>query len=203
MLEDSTFTQRLSNRWSSLRDSEFSNERILFIIDSLANLLSEAKVRNFNQWDILGEYIWPNYFIGGTYEEEIKFLIDWVEKRLEFLDEDFPKLGEKYNLGNNEEDENDDQLNTFDNSMKIYPNPSSSFVNIHFSQNREGPINLSIYNILGQKIVNIFDKFSARGNHSVKLPLSYSGRKLAAGIYICTMELNYEVVQITKLAIVK
>ncbi|MBK7632863.1 MAG: hypothetical protein IPJ13_00235 [Saprospiraceae bacterium] len=49
-----------------LRNNQLSNDRINFVIDSLSNMLGQAQVRNFQQWPVLGQYVWPNYYIGNT-----------------------------------------------------------------------------------------------------------------------------------------
>lgn len=45
--------------------------------------------RNFERWDILGEYVWPN--AGGceerdTYAKEVEYLAWWLERRLDWMD---------------------------------------------------------------------------------------------------------------------
>jgi hypothetical protein len=46
-------------------------------------------VRNFARWPILGRMVWPNYFVGQTYEDEIRYLKDWTMKRLSWIDAQF------------------------------------------------------------------------------------------------------------------
>jgi len=57
------------------------------IIDSLETLLTDANVRDHERWPRLGEYVWPNWFIGDTYEEEIDFMRAWLDDRLAWLDD--------------------------------------------------------------------------------------------------------------------
>ena len=52
-----------------------SDRNINKIIDSYAKELSEAQIRNFDKWIILGKCVWPNPKpYPETYEEEIKRL---------------------------------------------------------------------------------------------------------------------------------
>ena len=60
----------VSQRYSELRSSIFSEQHIFDIIDDQVTYLGEAIDRNFSRWPILGNYIWPNYYVFGTYEEE-------------------------------------------------------------------------------------------------------------------------------------
>lgn len=87
VLEDSTFYRDLKLRWKELRNNQLSDLKIFGTVDSLAMLVYQAKDRNFIKWPVLGEYVWPNYFVGQTYDEEIVFLSDWLEKRLAYLDD--------------------------------------------------------------------------------------------------------------------
>jgi hypothetical protein len=52
--------------------------------DTLNNL--ENAERNFQRWPILGEWVWPNQFVGSTYEEEVNYLKDWLNQRLTWMD---------------------------------------------------------------------------------------------------------------------
>jgi hypothetical protein len=203
-LEDSTFTRRMNERWKNLRLGSLSDERIYSIIDSLTLLLSESSNRNFQQWDILGRYIWPNYFIGDTYIEEIEYLKDWIGRRFSFLDKDIPKLGERYNLQENEEEENENEMNPFSNSLQISPNPSNSIVNFYISQSADGPLKLTVYNILGEKITELYKSFSGNGEHIINWDgEDLNNKKVAPGMYLVEMKLNYEVVRINKFVMVK
>ena len=42
--------------------------------------------KNFDTWDILGIYVWPNNFVGYTFTEENDYLKDWVRDRLNWMD---------------------------------------------------------------------------------------------------------------------
>jgi len=81
------FQENIENRWTQLRSTTLHNDSINTIIDSCYNFLSEAQERNFTKWDILGKYVWPNFYIGETYEEEIEILKVWLSERLNWLDD--------------------------------------------------------------------------------------------------------------------
>ncbi len=86
LMQDEAFSSRLISRWTGLRSGSFKTETIIHYIDSIASVLDEGQQRNFMRWNIMGEYIWPNYFIGITYSSEIEHLKNWVSDRLEWLD---------------------------------------------------------------------------------------------------------------------
>jgi len=54
-------------------------------------LLDGAQDRNFERWDILDEYVWPNVVWLGDYDKEVKYFYDYLEKRIEWLNEEIGK----------------------------------------------------------------------------------------------------------------
>ncbi len=94
-LSDSVFTDRIKKRWHELRQNVLSQDRILAYIDSVALALDEAQQRNFDRWKILGEWVWPNAYIGEDYQDEVDYLKDFIVKRLEWLDAKIPDLGKE------------------------------------------------------------------------------------------------------------
>ena len=86
ILRDTTFRDDIQERWYSIREKQYSDGSITSMIDSLSLLLNEAQERNFAKWDILGRPIWPNYYAGLSYEDEMDFLKNWTLERLNWLD---------------------------------------------------------------------------------------------------------------------
>ena len=86
LFEDPEFSQRHTDRWASLRTGALATDRVLALVDGYTNLLAEAQDRNFKKWRILNEYVWPNAFIGGSYEAEIGFLKEFISNRLQWID---------------------------------------------------------------------------------------------------------------------
>ena len=89
---DTTFRNQFCERIKLKRLNTISNQNIMEIIDSLTEKVSGAIIRNFNRWNILGTPVWPmdaynnTNYIYNTYEEEIQYLKDWFEKRLDWID---------------------------------------------------------------------------------------------------------------------
>jgi len=91
--EDEYFVIKYIDRWKQLRKNVFSDENIIKIIESNEELLSEAQIRNFDRWDILGKYVWPNPEpYAKTYEEEIEKLKNWLLARSEWIDSNIDSL---------------------------------------------------------------------------------------------------------------
>ena len=93
-MEDPNFKYLLQQRWNTLRNYELSEDVILSKIDNYINLFESSGSReaNFRRWQILGEYVWPNNFIGGSYPDEINYLKEWISNRLAWLDREIDKF---------------------------------------------------------------------------------------------------------------
>jgi len=86
MMEDLSYRSLFMNRWKELRRGPFRTDSVMLFIDNTIDSLGDAVARNFEKWPVIGEYVWPNYFIGQTYEEEIDYLKDWITDRMNWMD---------------------------------------------------------------------------------------------------------------------
>jgi hypothetical protein len=90
LMQDTSFVNQLHKRWFELRNDILMKENIYNIIDSLTNHLDEAQKRNFKRWPVLGKEVWPNYYVGKKYGDEIDYLKQWFNKRIDWMDENIP-----------------------------------------------------------------------------------------------------------------
>jgi hypothetical protein len=65
-----------------IKNRALNKDRIFAKIDSLVTYLNESQIRNFQRWPILNQYVWPNYYIGNSYANEITYLKNWINGRL-------------------------------------------------------------------------------------------------------------------------
>ncbi|MBD0778112.1 CotH kinase family protein [Maribacter sp. ANRC-HE7] len=88
LLQDPVFVTALKARWNTLRGSTFSTGGIHDKIDGYVKTLKDAGAiaSNFEKWDVLGTYVWPNNYIGNNYDGEISYLKNWIDDRLIWLD---------------------------------------------------------------------------------------------------------------------
>ncbi|HPR31598.1 MAG TPA: CotH kinase family protein, partial [Prolixibacteraceae bacterium] len=84
--EDPYYETHFKYRWETLRGESFSKENIFARIDSCVQVMGEAVDRNFNRWPILNRKIWPNKYVGRTYEYEVNYLKKWISDRIDWLD---------------------------------------------------------------------------------------------------------------------
>ena len=67
-----------------------------------------------------------------------------------------------------------------------YPNPFNPITSISYQLPESGDVELSVYNILGEKITALVSGFQATGSYSVKFDASH----LASGVYMYTLRTN-------------
>ncbi|MEK9913486.1 MAG: CotH kinase family protein, partial [Flavobacteriaceae bacterium] len=89
LMEDPSFKLAVRERYTVLRSGVLSDGAIASKIESYRELLDSSNNAgyNFTRWPILGEWVWPNFFVGQTYNEEVDYLKDWVLNRMAWLDE--------------------------------------------------------------------------------------------------------------------
>ena len=86
LMDEENFHGAVAARWEDLRSDILALNRIYTLVDSLTNAIGAAQMRNFQQWPILDQDVWPNYYVGGSYENEINYLKGWITNRFLWLD---------------------------------------------------------------------------------------------------------------------
>jgi hypothetical protein len=89
LFEDPDFAQKYVDRWGTVRTNQFAVPKILARIDELAHLLDKAQARNYRKWRILGRPVWPNYYVGQSYADEVEYMKNWIQQRLHWIDRQF------------------------------------------------------------------------------------------------------------------
>lgn len=87
MNEDPATAQRLSNVWTKARNYGLNAENLNAFVDSLAQVLYASQELNFKRWDLLNSKVFNNPQALGTYEAEVDVLHQYIDERVDFLDE--------------------------------------------------------------------------------------------------------------------
>ncbi|MBN2410701.1 T9SS type A sorting domain-containing protein [candidate division KSB1 bacterium] len=91
---------------------------------------------------------------------------------------------------------------TFDLAQN-YPNPFNPETMIRYSVAKQSKVNISIYNLLGQKLITLVNKNQAPGNYSLNwFGKDVNGNNLGTGIYILQMTAD-SFVQTRKIALIR
>jgi hypothetical protein len=85
LFADPGFRQDLHARWCTLeRDGVFTSAAGQ-VDEVVAMIGTDAIARNFQRWPIIGQYVWPNFFIGPTYQSEVDYLKTWLQDRVAWM----------------------------------------------------------------------------------------------------------------------
>lgn len=187
LLESPSYRNGLRCRWNELRLGPLHTDSIHVWIDSMTTLLTESRIRNFQKWPIIGQYINWNAFVGNTYEEDVDFFKSYIEQRATWLDANIPGV---CNL---------DQMEWTVQKAKIWPNPMSDQAQISFSMLKTGQVQLSIQDLMGRDVLTEHYGIIHEGTQLVK----FSAFDLSSGNYIYTLKSDDEVLCTGKICVHK
>ena len=172
LLSHAPFNDLTKCRWNELRSGSFHQDAIFAFIDEQAAYLEPAVQRNFQKWNILGNYVWPNPSpLANTYQQEINLLKNWISQRLQWMDSGLKGVCQTVST-------NDLAIAI---PFTIAPNPADQFIRITFDSPtffQKG--NFYLMNILGQPLKNI--------PISEQVDLSLS--EYSNGLYLIGLELE-------------
>ena len=145
LMDDPWFQNEVYCRWEDLTNRFLNDDGIFQLMDSSIQVMDSSIAYNFKQWPVLGEYVWPNYFVAESHEEEIDFVKQWISERLIWMDQQWGGqciiTGREYELIEAEP------------FMRITPNPSDlSHARVQFSEPLSGTYQLSLFDINGRQV---------------------------------------------------
>lgn len=183
MLTDIEFLNRLNCRWDELRQGPFHTDSMFVLVDSMGSILSQPAFRNFNTWDILNTWVWPNNFVGGTYSAELTYLKNWIANRFLWIDNNLPGFASDCSFLTDSEIKKP--------SILIFPNPyiNQFYIDIH-GKNEKKEVLISMYDLSGILIFSHQSKVSSSSVISSNELLK--GKHIASGIYILSIQFSDE-----------
>ncbi len=186
LMQDPIYVADLKCRWTQLRQTTLSLNSIDTFIDSVANYLTEATVRHFQAWPILGAYTWPNPSpIPSDYSAEIIAMKDWIQSRIAWIDTNLPGV---CTVGMN------NQITS--SSIRLFPNPFTNSFQIDFYLPHSEKIKINITDVYGREIKSIDEKEFREGDNSIEL--NFGENNLTSGVYFVTLSTpTYSIVKKT------
>ena len=76
-------------------------------------------------------------------------------------------------------------------NLIAFPNPALNELNFSFELQRTAPVELSLYNSIGQKIETIFNQTLGQGKQQIRWDRTH--RTLTPGVYYCRLSINNQV----------
>jgi hypothetical protein len=162
LMTDTAFIGSLKCRYTDVRQNIFSAPTINTMIDSIQNLLSEAQVRHFAKWPILGQYIWPNpQPIPTSYADEVTTLKTWIQKRSGWLDLNIPNEGACAT-----------SIASSGITIKAAPNPMTKNGEFLLISNSRQLVTLVVCNSIGQTVFAVNIMANIGTNHLKNIPFA-------------------------------
>lgn len=180
LLESTSYKNGLRCRWEELREGPLHTDSVNFFIDSIADHIEEARIRNFTKWPIIGVYVNWNGYVGATYQEDLNYLKSYVQQRSLWMDENIPGIC----------DLSVAQSDIVAEYQKIWPNPSDGNAYIGFTLFQNGSVDLEIFDLSGRKMNSFEFGNRSKGEHAELLDFEF----LESGNYIYRLFLDDQVI---------
>ena len=178
------YVQNLTRcRWDELREAGLHTDSLMQFIDENVALIEEARIRNFQQWPVIGVYVWPNDYVGPSYESEVNFLKNWLQSRLNWMDANMPG---DCSMAIGTED-----LPYPDLQLSVFPNPFLDEITFHFENHSLKSGTIVLFDALGKKV--------GQWELQAGEPRSISTRHLPDGFYFYHLVIDEQVVVAGKL----
>lgn len=188
-LQDPKLVDLLQERWWNFRATTLSNDSIFNLFDQMIEDIRQVRIRNYEVWPIIDKTLFfPGYDV-YNYEAEIETMQNWLETRLEWIDNNIDNVYYKLKLV-----EVDQLIADF--NLSIYPNPFEEQLRIVFSVDNRSEISIELYNIMGKR-KNNYQLSNASGLIDFTLPENDLA-ELNSGIYILKVSVNNQPIRIAK-----
>jgi CotH kinase protein/Secretion system C-terminal sorting domain len=177
MLTDSAFVRELGQEYSFQRKfGALQNDRLNKHIDSLTSNLKEPIVRNFQKWQILGAYVWPQPTpYAGTWDGEINELKNFLTQRLQWLDNN---IKSDFAITSIEPD-------LAEVTIKAFPNPFLERININIQSLFAEKAQIRLSDNFGKVLFESTEQIQIGNNDfSIQLPEN----EIVSGVKILTIE---------------
>ncbi len=192
VMRDTSFARKFKERWNSLRLGILSNDSLNNFIDSLANEIQDARIRNYNVWPII-QYPLTNNDHVTNYDLEIQSMKNFMVSRVSWID--FALRSLYYPLPHYSFNDENYSLNEF---MQVYPNPFNDFLVVDFKKPDVNVFTIELVDIFGRK-TGIVHHFNAGLDSSTSGYRLDGLANLPQGMYILVLSKNGEPVSKVKL----
>jgi hypothetical protein len=85
---DPGFKADVVTQWNALKNNGVF-AAWLASIQTQAAALQQSQANNFGRWPMQGVEIWPNAQAAGSYDGEVRYLTNWLQLRMAYLDSQF------------------------------------------------------------------------------------------------------------------
>jgi hypothetical protein len=151
LMQDTNYANKARCRWDWLRKKTLDTVYVYHKMDSIANLLSEARQRHFTKYPILTagscSDCYNNYSPltePSTYEGDLQYMKDWLYRRVTWIDANLPGTCHEAGI---------DEKKSQQAYLLIYPNPVEDKLYIDLFLNETSPVSYELYSATGQLVL--------------------------------------------------
>jgi len=158
---DPYFNDQLKRRWNLWKDTYLNSAYLNSFIDSCAMEVIDAQKRNFQTWNVLNTYVWPNNYVGGSYINEINYLKTWLTSRISWMDSQIQAI---VGLPDNISSE------SFPMDLATFPNPYIDEVNFKYYLSEAATVSIEIFDLMGRNVyTNRESVYEGQNLHTVNM----------------------------------
>lgn len=170
---DPYFNSELKKSWNRWIANYLNASYLNQFIDSCATVLYDAQKRNFQTWNVLNTYLWPNNYVGGTYANEINYLKTWLYDRITWMDSQIQALVElpSHVPGT-----------TLPMDLITTPNPFTAEVTFRYNLGAPGTLHIGIYDLTG-RLVYRYETAASAGIQEHRISAEELGGQPAMYLY--------------------
>ncbi len=185
LLQSPSYRNGLRCRWEELRQGPLHTDSVNYWIDSMVNYLTEARIRNFQKWPIIGVYVNWNAFVGATYQQDVNYLKNYIQQRSLWMDANIPGICDLA------VEEQVFQPQYF----QVWPNPlnEKGFVGVTLFKPCE--LTFILTDLSGRQVLLKNEGWKVAGEHAFDFDVS----ELSAGTYIFSIQGGNEILGSGKL----
>src|SRR5690606_34303776 len=114
-------------------------------------------------------YVWPNKYIGGSFQNEIMYLKTWISNRINWMDLQINAIEPSF-------PSSVDELAFDENKAIAFPNPFKENVTVEFEINSGSTVKVAIRNSMGQTVAE-----KSRWCNPGRNAFNFSSAELGAG----------------------
>src|SRR5690606_27763442 len=139
----------------------------------------------FTRWPVIGQKLWPNFYVGTSYEDEVGYLKTWITRRLDWMDQALMTFGA---------DVTSTEPAVLPFEFRVFPNPTPAEVQVSFRLEHAAAIKVQVYDLWGRVVQESTLSDLTPGEHIV--PLRLTAR--ASSIQSLGLEVNGKRVVVRK-----
>ncbi|TDB67865.1 CotH kinase family protein [Arundinibacter roseus] len=189
LLSDPAFANRAQTRYENLRKNTLNTASLHAYIDSTSSYLQEARIRNFTRWPVIGQKVWPNYYVGPSYESEVNYLKNWLKDRLLWMDQAFSTIGNPVTSL---------EPNDYSSALTVFPNPAPHRdLRVRFSLDRSAVVKVQLMDHWGRVLQENSPLTLSAGTHD--LPFTVHTAQHPAQLLFIGLDLNGVKTPLTRL----